>query len=65
MINKQLVAIEKAGKDSFTSGQIKSYRDAEREARKRFGLHALATDLFIAGWNQAFWDEQERVLSER
>ena len=62
-MNSALAKAEQAGKDAFRDGSVTSYRAAERAARKAYTI-VLERELFVAGWNQAFWDEQERVLRE-
>jgi len=63
MTNQTLANAEKAGKHAYHSGEIPSYAAAERFAIKNYSI-MLEREWFVAGWNQAFWDEQERVLSE-
>ena len=55
--------VERAGKDAFRDGSISSHKAAERFARKAFAA-VLEREVFVAGWNNAFWDEQGRVLRE-
>jgi hypothetical protein len=61
MANQALIKAEQAGKDAFRSGSISSHVAAERFARKTYAA-VLERETFVAGWNNAFWDEQERVL---
>lgn len=61
--NKALAKAEQAGKDGFRDGSISSHKAAERFARKQYAV-VLEREFYVAGWNQAFWDEQERVLRE-
>ena len=60
-MNKWLVDIESRGKLGFNSGTLKSYQEAEKFARKNY-RYAIERDVFVAGWNTAFWHEQARVL---
>lgn len=60
MTNSPIKA-EQAGKDAFRNGSISSYTAAERLARKTYAS-VLERECFVAGWNNAFWDEQGRVL---
>ena len=61
MTNYVLISAEQAGKDAFLDGSISRYTVAERAARKTYPT-VIEREFFVAGWNQAFWDEQERVL---
>lgn len=63
MANQALIKAEQAGKDAFRDGSISSHKAAERVARKGYAA-VIERECFVAGWNQAFWDEQERVLRE-
>jgi len=61
MKNKGLTDAEKAGKDYFLDHPSATHAMVKKVARKEYSI-VLRQELFIAGWNQAFWDEQERVL---
>ena len=50
-----------AGKAYFRDHPYSSYMTAARIARKQYSA-VLYRELFMCGWNNAFWDEQERVL---
>lgn len=61
MNNKWLIDVESRGKLAFNSGTITSNKDAEKYARKNYQI-VIEREVFIAGWNTAYWDEQARVL---
>lgn len=54
MSNKWLQDVESRGKVAFNTGIIKCHEDAEKYARKTY-LSVIERDVFVAGWNQAFW----------
>jgi len=59
--NKWLLDIESRGKLAFNKNLITSHKDAEKYARKTY-MAVIEREVFVSGWNMAFWDEQERVL---
>ncbi len=59
--NQWLRDIESRGELAFNKGLLKSYSEAERYARKTYQI-VIEREIFVAGWNMAFWNEQERVL---
>ena len=61
MANQALIKAERAGKDYFRDHPASNHEAAERIARAGYAT-GLERDLFVAGWNRAFWDEQARVL---
>lgn len=63
MANNALTRAEQAGKDYFRDHPDSNHAAAERVARKEYAI-VLERELFVAGWNSAFWDEQGRVLRE-
>jgi hypothetical protein len=52
---------EQAGKDYFHDHPDSTHTIATRFARKTYTV-VLQRELFVAGWNDAFWSEQARVL---
>lgn len=61
--NQWLQDIESRGKVSFNTATIKSHKEAEKYARKTYKA-VIEQEVFVAGWNMAYWDEQERVLKQ-
>ena len=53
--------VEQAGMNYFSNNPTSDYAAAERVARKTYAV-AIEREWFVAGWNQAFWNEQGRVL---
>ncbi len=60
-MNTWLLDVESRGKIGFNTGILKSHDEAERYARKTYRT-VIEREVFVAGWNMAFWDEQSRVL---
>jgi hypothetical protein len=49
--------VESRGKVGFNTGILKTHADAEAYARRKYLSH-LERNVFVSGWNMAFWDEQ-------
>jgi hypothetical protein len=56
--NKWLHDIESRGKVAFNTNCIKTHAEAEKYARAKY-MSVLERDIFVAGWNMAFWSEQK------
>lgn len=52
---------EQAGKDYFRDHPDSNHSTASSYARKAYSV-VLQRELFVAGWNDAFWNEQARYL---
>jgi hypothetical protein len=63
MTKNSFLLAEQNGQAAFQDGSICSYDEAERASRERYKT-VLERYLFVAGWNQAFWDEQGRELAK-
>lgn len=56
MTNKTVIAVERAGQDMFELQICASYKLAQDFAQKHF-KSAFLQDVFVAGWNRAYWDD--------
>jgi len=61
--NQQLRDIESKGKVSFNTKTLNTHQEAEKFARTNY-RSVIERDVFVAGWNMAFWDELERLLKK-
>lgn len=55
-MSKWLIDVESKGKLAFNMSVLETYKDAEAYARKTY-YSVLERDVFVAGWNMAYWNQ--------